>query len=102
MLYEQTLPNETPSRPTAFKLFSMLFIIAGAAVVMTVFGGFIELSSFAVGMAKYVLALSCAWTVDNFLLPEINTRLILKRYPKSYAIFLCINVLCATWCIASS
>lgn len=61
-----------------------------------------EFSSFGVGVAKYTIAIFLVWTVDRFVIDEVDTIDLIKNEPVAYAIFFFGNCLLAAACIASS
>lgn len=85
----------------AFKAFAPLFVGAFVAVYIT-FQGDGLFSTFAVGLAKYTLAVTGAWFVDTYLIKEVNTREILAQNPIAYAIFIGANIITAALCFGAS
>jgi hypothetical protein len=85
----------------AIKTFVPLFVGAFVAVYVT-FQGDGMFSTFAVGLAKYALAVTGAWFVDTFLISEVNTREILAKNPIAYAIFVSANIITAALCFGAA
>lgn len=83
------------------KAFAPLFLGAFVAVYVT-FQGDGLFSTFAVGLAKYALAISAAWFVDSYLIKEVNTREILAQNPIAYALFIVGNIVTAAICFGAS
>lgn len=82
---------------SAFKTVAVISILATVSIFLT-FSWFIELSSFAVGIAKAALGVFLAWSFDKYAMPEINTVDELKKGNIAYALFflgLCIIVAAA-------
>lgn len=85
----------------AFKAFAPLFLGAFVAVYIT-FSGDGMFSTFAVGLAKYTLAIMGAWFVDSYLIKEVNTREILAQNPIAYSIFVAANIITAALCFGAA
>lgn len=83
------------------RTFFPMFFVAFLLVALT-FSGDSQFSTFASGFTKYCIAVSSAWFVDRFLVPDVNTHEILKENPIAYSIFLFANIMCAGICIAYS
>lgn len=80
----------------------IMLAIVSALLIMLTFQYAIDLSSFAVGLAKYTLAVIVVMIVDSLVVYEINTLEMLKQSPVAYAIFLFGNLFLAGVCIALS
>lgn len=87
---------------TAIKTFLPLIIVAIAGIVITVFGSWQILSAFAVGLAKFVTAIMVVWFVDNFLVPNIDTREKLNESPIAYGLFFLGLCVLAAYCFGAA
>lgn len=87
---------------TAIKTFLPLILIAFASIVITVFGSWQILSAFAVGFAKFVAAIIVVWYVDNFLVPNINTREKLNENSIAYGLFFLGLCVLAAYCFGAA
>lgn len=82
---------------SAFKTVAVVTLFAVISIFIT-FNWLIELSAFAVGIAKGALGLLLVWVFDKYAMKEINTVDELKERNIAYAIFflgLCIVVAAA-------
>lgn len=70
--------------------FQTIFFAAIVAIIFIfiTFNWLIELSSFAVGLAKGVLGISIVWIFDEYGLKSVNTIEELKKGNIAYALFL--------------
>jgi|NGEPerStandDraft_6_1074524.scaffolds.fasta_scaffold114514_3 hypothetical protein len=85
----------------ALRTFLIMGLISGLGVWFT-FSYAIEYSSFAVGIFKYVIAVTIVWAFDHFACPEVDTMALITKEPIAYAIFFMSNCILAAACIASS
>jgi len=86
---------------SAVRTFLIMGIVSATGVWFT-FNYAIEYSSFAVGMMKYVIAVTMVWSFDHFACAETDTMKLLTGDPIAYAIFFLANCVLAAACIASS
>ena len=71
----------------AMKYFSVMAVIS-VAVIAATFTFALALSGFAVGVAKFTIALVIVWGFDRFACREIDTMQELKNGNVAYALFL--------------
>ena len=85
----------------AIKTFFIMGSISALGVWFTL-NYAIEYSSFAVGLMKYVIAITVVWAFDHFACPEVDTMALITKEPIAYAIFFLSNCLLAAACISAS
>lgn len=85
----------------AMKFFIIMIVISVIAVAFT-FIYAIDLSSFAVGIAKFTIALLVVWAFDRFACREVNTMEELKKGNVAYALFLLGVLILAAAVVAQS